>query len=72
MMPLPIKNAMRHTWWHRKKDNCVYFVCEVGFGYVYLVRLYSEVASKINEVDFINEVNKGTFKQYNINGSLQE
>lgn len=59
------------TWYHRKKDNQIYFLKDKGFGFVALVRIYQTEILKVSEADFMLQVQNKNFIKYNTNGELQ-
>lgn len=70
-MAEPITQIAKNTWWYREKDKGVYFICDVGFGHVWVCKLYGKVVSKLNEQDFINAVNANKIKPINTDGKVQ-
>lgn len=70
-MPEPITNVAKNTWWWREQDKAVYYICEVGFGLIWITKLYARVVSKVNEQDFINAVNQGKIKKLDEHGNIQ-
>lgn len=61
-----------HTWWHRKKDKGTYYIGQVAFGWVWLVKLYAKTSIKITTEAFKKEMELKTFIQFNEDGTLQE